>query len=60
MEIRTLELLARTNCVNGPQTQRPPRPAAQVLGCLAECERTQISHSFTLLMPEAGLMSINA
>ncbi len=36
-------------CVNGPQTQRPPLPAARVLGWLAECERTQISHSFALL-----------
>ncbi len=36
-------------CVNGPQTQRPPYPAAQVLGWLAECERTQVSHSFALL-----------
>lgn len=26
-----------------------PQPAAQVLGCLAECERTQFSHSFALL-----------
>jgi len=49
MEIRTLELLARTNCVNAPQTQRPPYPAAQVLGWLFECERTQVSHSFALL-----------
>ena len=36
-------------CVNGPQAQRPPPPAAQVLGCLAEYERMQISHSFALL-----------
>ncbi len=36
-------------CINGPQTQKPPYPAAQVLGWLAECERTQISHSFALL-----------
>ena len=35
--------------VNAPQAQRPPHPAAQVLECLAECERTQISHSFALL-----------
>ncbi len=36
-------------CANGPQTQRPPHPAAQVLGWLFECERMQIAHSFALL-----------
>jgi len=30
-------------CINGPQPQRLPYPAAQVLGWLFECERTQIS-----------------
>ena len=33
-------------CVNGPQTQRPLHPAAQVLGGLFKCERTQISRPF--------------
>ena len=36
-------------CINGPQPQRPPPPAAQVLGLLFECERMQVSHSFALL-----------
>ncbi len=36
-------------CVNGPQTQRPPYPAAQVLGWLFKCESTQISRSFAML-----------
>ena len=35
--------------VKGPQTQRPPRPPAQVLGWLFECERMHVSHSFALL-----------
>ncbi len=35
--------------INGPHTHRPPYPATQVLGCLAECERMQVSHSFALL-----------
>ena len=36
-------------CINGPQTPRPPHPAAQVLGRLFECERMQLSHSAALL-----------
>ena len=35
--------------VNGPLTQRPLHPGAQVLAWLFECERTQVSHSFALL-----------
>ena len=41
--------MLRKVCINGPQAQRPPHPAAQVLGWLRECERTQLSHSFSLL-----------
>ena len=41
--------MLRKICINGPQTQSPPAPAAQVLGWLFECERTQVSHSFALL-----------
>lgn len=41
--------------INGPQTQRSPHPATQVLGCMAECERMQLSHSFTLLKQRVGL-----
>ena len=53
-------------CINGPQTQRPPYPAAQVLGWLFECERTQVSHSFALLKQvrwwdqRRGILSIDA
>jgi len=36
-------------CINGPQTQRLPYPAAQVLGWLFKCESTQISRSFAML-----------
>jgi len=35
--------------VYGPQTRKPPHPAVQVLGCLAKCERIQVSRSFALL-----------
>ena len=52
---RCLPNLRDQRYINGPQTQRSPHPAAQVLGCLAECERMQVSHSFALLNKRVGL-----
>ncbi len=45
-------VIARPHKVYGPENNDlilPLHPAAQVLGWLFECERTQISHSFALL-----------
>ncbi len=48
-----LQVRLRNRCGNAEkgrlETQRPPYPAAQVLAWLAECEMTQVSHSFALL-----------